>query len=76
MTERTTEQRITMALLAIRKLDHDSSSVIRARFGLSASGHMMSLTEIGRVKGVGRHKVRQIEKEALRKLVEAFEKDA
>lgn len=52
---------------ALRGLNEREEKVIRMRFGLD-EGCPMTLEEIGRVFGVTRERIRQIEAKALRKL--------
>jgi RNA polymerase primary sigma factor len=50
-------------------IDEREATILRLRYGLGAmGGEMMTLKEIGKVVGLTRERVRQIEQEALRKL--------
>jgi RNA polymerase primary sigma factor len=50
-------------------IDEREATILRLRYGLGTEGgEMMTLKEIGRVVGLTRERVRQIEQEALRKL--------
>lgn len=54
-------------LLAV--IDEREATILRLRYGLgSETGDMMTLKEIGKVVGLTRERVRQIEQEALKKL--------
>ena len=55
-------------------IDEREATVLRLRYGLSdPEGNTMTLKEIGRIVGVTRERVRQIEQEALRKLYSVME---
>ncbi|MCP5021191.1 MAG: RNA polymerase sigma factor RpoD/SigA [bacterium] len=59
----------------LKTIDERESTVLRLRYGLdSPTGEPMTLKEIGRVVGVTRERVRQIEQEALRKLFAVLDK--
>ena len=50
-------------------LDDREATILRLRYGLgSPGGEPMALKEIGKVIGLTRERVRQLEQEALRKL--------
>ena len=50
-------------------IDEREATILRLRYGLgSESGETMTLKEIGKVVGLTRERVRQIEQEALKKL--------
>lgn len=53
---------------ALSGLKERESKVLRLRFGLSDSGHVATLEEIGQIFGVTRERIRQIEARALRRL--------
>ncbi|MDP6538041.1 MAG: RNA polymerase sigma factor RpoD/SigA [Planctomycetota bacterium] len=49
-------------------IDEREATILRLRYGLGEGGEPMTLKEIGKVVGLTRERVRQIEREALRKL--------
>jgi RNA polymerase primary sigma factor len=54
-------------------IDEREATILRLRYGLGANGQEpMTLKEIGKVVGLTRERVRQIEREALRKLYDAM----
>jgi RNA polymerase primary sigma factor len=60
----------------LQTIDERESTVLRLRYGLgSPTGSPMTLKEIGKVVGVTRERVRQIEQEALRKLYAVMDRD-
>jgi RNA polymerase primary sigma factor len=73
-TQAPDEQMLNADLIAklgelLNVIDEREATILRLRYGLgSAAGEMMTLKEIGKVVGLTRERVRQIEQEALRKL--------
>ncbi|MEZ5975032.1 MAG: sigma-70 family RNA polymerase sigma factor [Planctomycetota bacterium] len=60
----------------LETLDDRESTVLRLRYGLgNPDGETMTLKEIGKLVGVTRERVRQIEQDALRKLYSIMEQD-
>ncbi len=53
------------------ELDHREAAVIRLRFGLDEEGPM-TLREIGEQLGLTRERVRQLENQALTKLIDSI----
>lgn len=67
------EQMIDSDLLAklgelLELIDEREATILRLRYGLGGDEQPMTLKEIGKVVGLTRERVRQIEQEALRKL--------
>jgi RNA polymerase primary sigma factor len=58
---------------AIQELPERHAEIIRLRYGLDGDSEPKSLEEIGRILGITRERVRQLETEALRKLAEKRE---
>jgi len=54
---------------AIDKLDHREADIIRNYFGLNESQESQNFAQIAEVMGLSRERVRQIQKEALRKIL-------
>lgn len=54
---------------AIDKLDHREADIIRNYFGLNESQESRNFAQIAEVMGLSRERVRQIQKEALRKIL-------
>ena len=53
-------------------MDDVEAEVLRLRFGLDADGEGMTLKGVGKMMGLTREKVRQLEKRALGRLQEWF----
>jgi len=76
------EHMLTEDLLAklselLEVIDEREATILRLRYGLAADGaEPMTLKEIGKVVGLTRERVRQIERDALRKLYEVMEGEA
>ncbi len=58
---------------AVAQLSTREQEILNLRFGLSGAAEPKSLEEIGRILGITRERVRQLEKEALRRLAERRE---
>src|SRR5690348_12872402 len=58
---------------AVRDLPPREQEILRLRYGLDGSADPKSLEEIGRIMGITRERVRQLESEALRRLAERRE---
>jgi RNA polymerase primary sigma factor len=58
---------------AIQELPERHAEIIKLRYGLDGDSEPKSLEEIGRILGITRERVRQLETEALRKLAEKRE---
>jgi RNA polymerase primary sigma factor len=58
---------------AIAELSEREQQILKLRYGLSGTEEPKSLDEIGRILGVTRERVRQLEAEALRRLAERRE---
>ena len=58
---------------AIKELPDRHAEIIKLRYGLDGDTEPKSLEEIGRILGITRERVRQLETEALRKLAEKRE---
>ena len=77
--ERTPEEEVDVELTeqalrkAVAQLSEREQQILNLRFGLSGEAEPKSLEEIGRILGVTRERVRQIEGEALRRLAERRE---
>jgi len=77
--ERTPDEQVEVELTeralhdAIAELSTREQEIINLRYGLSGAADPKSLEEIGRIMGITRERVRQLEKEALRRLAERRE---
>jgi RNA polymerase primary sigma factor len=58
---------------AVAQLSEREQQILDLRYGLSGSADPKSLEEIGRIMGITRERVRQLEAEALRRLAERRE---
>jgi RNA polymerase primary sigma factor len=58
---------------AVAELSEREQQILTLRYGLSGTEDPKSLEEIGRILGVTRERVRQLEAEALRRLSERRE---
>ena len=56
-------------------IDEREATILRLRYGLGEGSDPMTLKEIGKVIGLTRERVRQIEREALRKLYGVMSED-
>ena len=56
----------------LENMDELEAEILRLRYGLTPTGEGMTLKAIGESLGMSREMVRQIEKQAIRKLQEAF----
>jgi RNA polymerase primary sigma factor len=77
--EKTPDEQVELALTekalhdAVAELSEREQQILNLRFGLAGTEDPKSLEEIGRVLGITRERVRQIEGEALRRLAERRE---
>jgi RNA polymerase primary sigma factor len=77
--ERTPDEQVEVELTeralheAIADLPPREQEILNLRYGLSGAAEPKSLEEIGRILGITRERVRQLEKEALRRLAERRE---
>jgi RNA polymerase primary sigma factor len=77
--ERTPEEQVEVELTeralhnAVAELPEREQQILNLRYGLSGTSDPKSLEEIGRILGITRERVRQLEKEALRRLAERRE---
>ncbi len=58
---------------AVASLSEREQTILRLRYGLGGQNDPTSLEEIGRILGITRERVRQLESEALRRLAERRE---
>jgi RNA polymerase primary sigma factor len=58
---------------AVSELSEREQQILNLRYGLSGAEDPKSLEEIGRILGITRERVRQLEAEALRRLAERRE---
>jgi RNA polymerase primary sigma factor len=77
--ERTPDEQVEVELTeralhdAIAELPQREQEILNLRYGLTGAADPKSLEEIGRIMGITRERVRQLEKEALRRLAERRE---
>jgi RNA polymerase primary sigma factor len=77
--ERTPDEQVEVELTeralheAVADLPEREQEILNLRYGLSGAADPKSLEEIGRIMGITRERVRQLEKEALRRLAERRE---
>jgi RNA polymerase primary sigma factor len=77
--ERTPDEQVEVELTeralheAVAELPPREQEILKLRYGLSGTSDPKSLEEIGRLMGITRERVRQLEKEALRRLAERRE---
>jgi RNA polymerase primary sigma factor len=77
--ERTPDEQVELELTekalhdAIADLSEREQQILNLRYGLSGAADPKSLEEIGRIMGITRERVRQLESEALRRLAERRE---
>jgi RNA polymerase primary sigma factor len=77
--ERTPDEQVEVELTeralhdAVADLPIREQEILNMRYGLSGTAEPKSLEEIGRIMGITRERVRQLEKEALRRLAERRE---
>jgi RNA polymerase primary sigma factor len=77
--EKTPEEQVEVALTekalhaAVADLSEREQRILDLRYGLSGENDPKSLEEIGRILGITRERVRQLESEALRRLAERRE---
>ena len=57
------------------EIDDREATILRLRYGLEADQEPMTLKEIGKVVGLTRERVRQIERETLAKLLRSIDAD-
>jgi RNA polymerase primary sigma factor len=58
---------------AVGELPEREQQILKLRYGLNGDTDPKSLEEIGRILGITRERVRQVEAEALRRLAESRE---
>ena len=77
--ERTPDEQVEVELTekalheAVAQLPEREQKILNLRYGLSGAEEPKSLEEIGRILGITRERVRQLEAEALRRLAERRE---